>query len=1299
MQVGQDQRPGRLVRGGIVSVLLAAFYLCSLQALPAQDSASKAAAPSSSRVQAPAISAGARRHLVESYGRLPLSFEANHGQAPAPVEFLARGAGYSLFLTPDGASLVLSGPPASTSDAQAVTMKLAGARPAVSGTGTEQLPGEANYFLGNDPSAWRTHIPTFARVAYRDVYPGVDLVYYGHSGQLEYDFVLGPGADPAKIQLALDAKAHLTASGDLALSLASSEVRFQKPVIYQTAADGTRHYLDGGYVIASDSGPAARQESRVGFKVTSYDRSLPLVIDPTFTFATYLGGTGTDSALGIAVDTAGNLYVTGRTSSTNFPVKSAYQPTFSGGSTDAFISKISPDGLSIVYSTYLGGATPVTVSTSPADSLCGVPAGVTTAMNAGAAIAVDVTGAAYVTGITNTSNFPLTSGAKQTVIGGAFDAFVTKLSTDGSSLSYSTYTGGTQNDCGTAIAIDSAGDAYVAGSTSSKNFVATKSGYQTTLNSSSGNAFFMELNSSGTAPAVYATFLGGSGADSAQAIALDPSCTTTNCDAYVTGQTTSLNFPVSATTYQKSPAGGTDAFVAEIDPAGSGTTSLLYSTYFGGAGNDIGYGIAVDPSGDAYITGSTTSSNLPVTSGVYQSALNGSQDAFVAELDPTGSGLTYSTYLGGSGVDSAAAIAVDSLGDAFVTGNTTSTNFVPASVEALALQFTCATTSGATCNDAFVVTVSPGGGSLSFATYLGGGLYDAGNAIALDPCALLDASSSTCGDDVYVAGATNSTDFPATAGVFQPACAVSSSGTCGNAFIAEISPEQPAVQMVPQIIPFGAQPLGVPSASQIVTVTNTSGSAVTFTSIATTGNYQTATSGTTCFTGSGAALSSGQSCAISLTFTPNAVGDSGANAGTLVLTDNAAGSPQTALLKGTGVASIVSLSPATITFSSQFAGTTSAPQTVTLVNSGSATLNITSIAVTANSGFGQTNNCGTSVAAGASCTISVTFSPTSSGTATGTLTVADNATGSPQTATLTGTGVSPAASLSASTVNFGAQAVGTLSTTPQKVVLTNTGNASLSVTAISIGGTNSSDFTLTSGNPCGSTVAQGSTCTIQVNFKPASSGSRSATLTITDNAPNSPQVVSLTGTGSDFQLAASPSSQTVNPGQTTTYTLTVSPLGGFNSDVGLTCTGQPINTSCTLSLTSASLNGTNSVNATVTVVTSAPSLAPKGWGRFRHPGAPPRVPWPVWLALGSLLAFLGLARRRTLGFGASTRPVRAYVVIAATLVLVTLWIGCGSGYTPPATVAAGTPAGNYTLTFSGTAGNLGHSVTTTLVVN
>jgi hypothetical protein len=1262
MQVEEARRPNRLVRGGTVSVLLAAFYICFFVGLPAEDAASHAAASDASRVAAHSTFANARPRLLETYGRLPLSFEVNRGQAPSQVDYLARGAGYTLFLTGDGATLVLSGAasaqgaPHTAASRSELSMRLAGANSGASVGGVGKLPGEANYFLGNNPKLWRTHIPTFGRVAYHNVYPGVDLVYYGHSGQLEYDFVVAPGADLSRIKLALDARPHVTTNGDLALAMGPSEVRFQKPVIYQTAADGSRRYLDGGYVIAS----GAARDSRVGFRVPAYDRSRPLVIDPTFTYSTYLGGTGTDSALGIAVDSAGDVYVTGQTSSTNFPVKGPEQGTSGGGTTDAFVTEISADGLSILYSTYLGGS----------------------GNDVGAAIAIDVTGSAYVTGNTNSTNFPVTTGAKQTTNGGLIDAFVTKLNAGGASLNYSTYSGGSQNDYGNAIAVDSAGEAYVAGETNSNNFIATKGAFQA-VNGQGGDAFFMVLDPSGTAPAVYATFLGGSGADAAEGIALSPSCVpsppTTYCDAYITGQTSSLNFPVSSTAFQKSPAGGTDAFVAEINPAASGTASLIYSTYFGGTGNDIAYGVAVDATGDAYFAGSTTSSSkFPVSSGAYQSALSGTQDAFVAELDAGGSTLAYSTYLGGSGVDSAAAIAIDTTGDAFVTGNTTSTNFVPASVEAVALQSTCATTSGALCDDAFVAAVGPGGTFLTFASYLGGGLHDAGNAIAVD-----------ANDNVYVAGATLSTDFPSTAGVFQPACATSTTGACGNAFIAEIGPTAPDVQLTPQIIPYGAQPLGVPSPSQTVTVTNNSGSAVTFSSIATTGNYQVNTTGTSCFTS--VPLSAGASCAIAVSFTPNAAGDGGANAGTLVLTDNAAGSPQVALLKGTGVTSVVALTPASLSFNSQFVGTTSAPQTVTLVNSGSATLNITSVAVTAGAGFAQTNNCGTSVAAGSSCTISVSFTPTGSGTASGTLSVTDNTTGSPQTVGLTGTGVSPTASLSATTVNFGSLLVGTGSTTPQKITLTNTGNANLSITSLSISGSNASEFTINPANPCGSTVAQGSSCTIQINFKPVASNppTRSATLSITDNAPNSPQTVALTGMASDFQLSATPGSQTVNPGQTTTYNLTVTPVGGFTGNVSLSCKGQPINTSCNVSLPTANLSGTSPVTATVTVVTSAPSAAPWNIGRYVNPRGSTRMPWQVWLALGTLLAILSFARRRA----------RAYVLIAGMLIVVSLWMGCGSSLQAPANVAAGTPAGNYTLTLNGTAGGVGHTITTTLVVN
>src|SRR5258706_1590941 len=399
--------------------------------------------------------AATNARVNESYGKLPLQFEANRGQTHEEVRFLSRGAGYSLYLTAGEAVLVLSQPKADTKrDAQALAksvalrMSLVGAarKPAVSGT--DELPGKANYLIGKDRSKWRTDVPTYAKVRYREVYPGIDLVYYGNQRQLEYDFIVAPGADPKKIALGFKGadKLEIDAKGDLVLRAAGGEVRQHKPVVYQEI-DGIRQEIDGGYV--------RKGANRVGFQLAAYDTARPLIIDPVLSYSTYLGGSGREQGLAIAVDRNGNAYVTGLVSSTDFPTTSgAYQTNFGGGTGlgggqgfDAFVTKFDPTGCALVYSTYLGGSDD----------------------DQGLGIAVDTNGNAYVTGTTMSANFPTTGGAFQPTYGGAF---VTKLDPTGSALVYSTYLGRSISDEGTAIAVDGAGNAYVTG-TAGSNFTTT----------------------------------------------------------------------------------------------------------------------------------------------------------------------------------------------------------------------------------------------------------------------------------------------------------------------------------------------------------------------------------------------------------------------------------------------------------------------------------------------------------------------------------------------------------------------------------------------------------------------------------------------------------------------------------------------------------------------------------------------------------------------------------------------------------------------------------------------------------
>ena len=512
--------------------------LIAALALPGQ-----ASTPSSLSPVAPARQA----QLQAAYGRLPLTFEANQGQTDPQVKFLSRGSGYSLFLTPTQAVMTLRPKKAPVS---VLRMQMVGASPHPQVTGQDVLPGTVSYFRGTDPKAWRTGIATYKKIAYKGVYPGVDLVYYGSQNQLEYDFVVKPGADPKQIALSFAGAKSVTvgAGGDLSLGLAGGAVQWHKPAVYQVV-NGVRRAIGSRYVV---QGHEAR------FQVGQYDAAKPLVIDPALAYSTYLGGSGGDSGNGIAVDSSGSAYVTGNTSSTDFPTTSGALQTTSAGSGDAFVTKLNASGTALVYSTYLGG----------------------TGSDSGHAIAVDGSGDAYVTGSTSSTNFPTTAGALQTTSAGSGDAFVTKLNASGTALVYSTYLGGSGGDSGASIGLDGSGDAYVTGSTSSTNFPTTAGALQTT-SAGSGDAFVTKLNASGTA-LVYSTYLGGTGSDSGQGITVDSSGV-----AYVTGNTSSTDFPTTSGALQTTSAGSGDAFVTKLNASG---TALVYSTFLGGSGIDFGNG-------------------------------------------------------------------------------------------------------------------------------------------------------------------------------------------------------------------------------------------------------------------------------------------------------------------------------------------------------------------------------------------------------------------------------------------------------------------------------------------------------------------------------------------------------------------------------------------------------------------------------------------------------------------------------------------------------------------------------------
>lgn len=662
--------------------------------------------------------------IIESYARSPLSFEANRGQTAEQVKFVSRGPGYTLFLTNDEAVLALRDH-SKVHQAAGTTLRLqfVGANRHATVKGLEELPGKSNYFVGNDPKQWQTGIPAYARVKYHDVYPGVDVNYYGTQQQLEFDFVVAPGADPSQIALHLQAdpsakaqkqgKLRVDNHGDLVESTRAGELRLRKPTVYQiiaNAGEAEKKLVETKYVL--------KKNFQVGFEVGSYDKTRELVIDPIVPFySTYLGGAANDFGLSIAVDPKGNAYITGATASLNFPVPGCvFGCVYNGGAFDAFVTELNPAGFP-VYSDYLGGA----------------------GTDYGYGIAVDFNGSAYVTGATNSLNFPV-PGCIICANRGGFDAFVTEVAPGGAGLIYSTYLGGKGNDYGRAIAVDNNGDAYVTGITSSHNFPMFACAF-CVFQGGATDAFVTELRPFGVG-FVFSTYLGGKGNDYGYGITFDP-----NERPIVTGSTTSLNFPVVAGCFQCANAGLSDAFITEFNFAGAG---LLASTYLGGTGNDYAYAIAQNTNEGIFITGSTASQNFPVVNCLQCVFQGGASDAFVTHFNPALTGLVYSTYLGGKGTDSGRGIALDAKLDALVTGYTSSVNFPVANC------FQCVYNGGA--SDAFVTSLIPPGPGLNFSTYLGGKGNDYGYGIGVNlsfnPLA------------AFVTGSTTSVNFPVL-GCFQ----------------------------------------------------------------------------------------------------------------------------------------------------------------------------------------------------------------------------------------------------------------------------------------------------------------------------------------------------------------------------------------------------------------------------------------------------------------------------------------------------------------------------------------------------
>lgn len=655
---------------------------------------------------------------------VPLSFEPNVGQTAPEVRFLTHTGGGVAFFTATSVVLSLTGPlpkPPATGPlplaeasagphADALQTTYVGANPDPTIRAGAAEPGRVNYFIGNDPSRWRTSIPTYGGITYTDLYPGIAATYAGGDRGLETTYRLAPSADTAQLRWRYSGaqRVLIAADGTLDLVLPHRTLSLTAPIAWQTIRGQREPVAVRFQLLGGD----------LSFLLGAYDHSQPLVIDPTLVYSTYLGGSAVASAYAVTVDAAGDTYVAGGTNATDFPTKNAYQPTYKGlfGS-NTFVAEFNPSGSALIYSTYLGGSD----------------------YEYGSGLAVDAAGDAYETGLTASADFPTKNAyqpASRSTAG--YTAFVAELTPGGSGLVYSTYLGGVGSEWGRGIAVDSSDRAYVTGMTTSPDFP-TKNPFQQ-LYGGNEDAFVTEF-APGGGSLIYSTFLGGANYEVGIAIAVDP-----QGDTYVTGSTGSLNFPTK-NAYQptNTAANSGSVFVTEFAPGGG---RLVYSTYLGGTNQgSVGEGVTVDTLGNIYITGTTDASDFP-TRNALQPNFGGVQDAFVTEFIPDGSALVYSTYLGGSKDDAATGgIAVDSSGDAYVAGETASTDFPTYN----AFQPSHAPIPSASQGnaDGFVTEIAPKGSAFVYSSYLGGSGDDAIYGIAIDAAG-----------EAFVVGETDSTDFP-----------------------------------------------------------------------------------------------------------------------------------------------------------------------------------------------------------------------------------------------------------------------------------------------------------------------------------------------------------------------------------------------------------------------------------------------------------------------------------------------------------------------------------------------------------
>lgn len=1039
--------------------------------------------------------------------RLPVRFEPNHGQADPAVRFLARGPGHAVLLGDDAVLLRLRAPVPSALDWRGL---LARARAALApATATlrltlvdrdaaarwaagEPLPGQSHYLLGDRPDAWVRAVPQFASLRQAGVYPGIDLVFHGAGGALEHDFIVAPGADPARIEWQIDGAARLApdAAGDLPLATPAGTLVLRRPVAYQALADGSRRPVPVRF--------AVRGGDRVGFDVGAYDRALPLVIDPVLAWASVFGGeVGSTTTLGLAVDASGATYVSGATCDLQFPVTPGALGTAgvdvfgSDDCEDAFVTKLAPDGASLVYSTFLGG----------------------TGRDAAARIAVDGSGAVYATGITLSADFPTTPGAfDRTFAGGTCslvlgvqvtcgDAFVAKLAPDGSQLAYATYLGAARFDFGIGIAIDDLGAAYVQGWTNSADFPVSPGAPQGTWGGGSCfggftpcyDSFVAKLDPAGASLA-YATYLGGSRHEYALGIAVDA-----GRNAYVTGSTESGNFPVTpgafATTGQAA-AGSPDAYVARLNAAG---TAWTYATYLGGTSGDVGFDVAVDTGGSLLVAGTTDSADFPVTPGAWRTTpqlpgfgcildivqLITCDEGFVVRLNASGSALGFATYIGGDGKDAALAVAPTGTGGVWVAGQTSSSAF-PTTADALY----------PAGQGAFLGRLAGDGGTLEYLTLLNGSSGFGNTATALRP--------GSAGS-VYVAGIAAGQPTIATPGAYR-------SDAAQGAFVLRLDPGTGAtLAAAPASLTFPATPRFATATPRTVTLTNTGGTGTPLAIEVAPDGVGVSADEFPQTSDCPAVLAPAASCTLTVGFQPEATGNRSAG---LLVASRAGGNPLRIPLAGLGATlDDGGFVPAQLDFAPQAAGTQSPVGLTAIVRYQASNFPAPAAVALAGSNPGDftidTSNCNPSAFG---CFLAARFAPAvgaAPGPRSATVLVTDAAANSPRSLLLTGTvATGPVANVQPARLDFEAQPVG--GGTSLAVTVNNGGDAPLVFGSTTVTG---ADYSVTS-NACVASLAPQASCQVTVRLQPAGTGARAGQLAIASNAPGSPVLVPLAGAGS-----------------------------------------------------------------------------------------------------------------------------------------------------------------------------------------